>query len=256
MTRLRRLAQAGRFASPVRMRRLLLLAVILILPLAAPDARAQEYIAVPGPLTDTEFYRLIACAAPPGGACAKPLVRWNDARRRNLRIGIADVAPSFPSYKLDLVDRAIDAAITEINATGADLFLRRVYEGDLDIPIYLIATPQGGRIAGTSMSELDGTEMAIGRVAIRSRGAQIFSAAIAISQDIRRREIASVLLEELVQAMGLPTDIAGPGHERSIFFEYSNSTVWLRGQDVTALRLHYPATDIPPKRKPKSDAKP
>lgn len=238
------------------MRRLLLLALTLTLSLAAPATRAQEYIAVPGLLSDTAFYRLVACAAPPSGPCAKPLVRWSDTRRRNLRVGIADVAPSFPSYKLDLVDRAIDAAITEINGADADVFLRRVYESDLDIPIYLIATPQGGRIAGTSMTELDGTEMAIGRVAIRSRGAEIVSAVIALSQDIRRREIASVVLEELVQAMGLPTDIAGPGYERSIFFEYSNSTVWLRGQDVTALRLHYPHPEMPPKRKPKSDAQP
>ena len=157
-----------------------------------------------------------------------------------LRIGIADVAPSFPGYKFDLVDRAIDAAIEEINATGAELFLIRAFEGELDIPIYLVATPQGGRIEGTSLTELDGAEMAIGRVALRSRGAHIVSAAIAISQDIRRREIASVVLEELVQAMGLPTDIAGPAYERSVFAEAYNSAVWLRGQDAAALRRHYP----------------
>jgi hypothetical protein len=82
--------------------------------------------------------------------------------------------------------------------------------------------------------------MAIARVALRSRGGTILSAAIAISQDIRRREIASVVLEELVQALGLPTDIDSPAYTRSIFSEADNATVWLRGQDAAALRRHYP----------------
>lgn len=222
------------------MRRFLSIALTIGLMLAAPAARAQEFISVPHLISDEDFYRLVACAAPPGGECTKPLIRWPEGRRMQLRIGIADIAPSFPGYKFDLVDRAIDAAIEEINATGAELFLSRAYEGELDIPIYLVATPQGGRIEGTSLSELDGAEMAIGRVALRSRGAHIVSAAIAISQDIRRREVASVVLEEMVQAMGLPTDISGPGYERSIFAEAHNSAVRLRGQDAAALRRHYP----------------
>lgn len=195
---------------------------------------------MPDLISDEDFYRLVACAAPPGGPCAKPLIRWPETRRAELRVGIADVAPSFPGYKLDLVDRAVDSAIAEINAAGAGLRLTRVYEGTVDIPLYLVATPQGARITGTSIAELDGSEMAIARVALRSRGGAILSAAIAISQDIRRREIASVVLEELVQSLGLPTDIDSPAYTRSIFSEADNATVWLRGQDAAALRRHYP----------------
>lgn len=217
------------------------LALALLFSLASTAAMAQEFIAVPDMISDEDFYRLVACAAPPGGACTKPLIRWPEVRRQDLRIGIADVAPSFPGYKLDLVDRAIDTAIAEINATGAALRLRRVYEGTVDIPLYLVATPQGARITGTSIAELDGSEMAIARVALRSRGGTILSAAIAISQEIRRREIASVVLEELVQALGLPTDIDSPAYTRSIFSEADNATVWLRGQDAAALRRHYPS---------------
>jgi len=168
------------------------------------------------------------------------MIRWPEERRLRLRVGIAGIAASFPSYKLDLIDRAIDEAIAEINGSGAALWLTRAYEGELDVPVYLVDTPQGGRIAGTSLTELDGAEIAIARVALRSRGPDITGAAIAVSQDIRRREIASVVLEELVQAMGLPTDIDGTEYETSIFAEYSNSTVWLRGQDAAALRQHYP----------------
>ena len=232
------LALAPRFASPVRMLRRLALALLFCL--ASTAASAQEFIAVPDMISDEDFYRLVACAAPPGGTCAKPFIRWPMTRRADLRIGIADVAPSFPSYKLDLIDRAIDAAIAEINATGADVHLTRAYEGTVDIPFYLIPTPQGARITGTSIAELDGSEMAIARVALRSRGGTILSAAIAISQDIRRREIASVVLEELVQALGLPTDIDSPAYTSSIFSEADNATVRLRGQDAAALRRHYP----------------
>ncbi len=208
--------------------------------LAATGAKAQEFIAVDRLVSDVDFYRLVACAAPPGAECAKPMIRWPEERRLRLRVGIAGIAASFPSYKLDLIDRAIDEAIAEINGSGAALWLTRAYEGELDVPVYLVDTPQGGRIAGTSLTELDGAEIAIARVALRSRGPDITGAAIAVSQDIRRREIASVVLEELVQAMGLPTDIDGAEYETSIFAEYSNSTVWLRGQDAAALRQHYP----------------
>jgi hypothetical protein len=218
----------------------LLTLLCLCLLLLAPRLDAQEFVEVPDLVSDEDFYRLVACAAPPGGECAKPVIRWPEERRLRLRVGIADIAASFPSYKLDLIDRAIDDAIAEINASGAALFLSRAYEGALDIPVYLVDTPQGGRIDGTSVAELDGAEIAIARVALRSRGGDIVAAAVAISQDIRRREIASVVLEELVQAMGLPTDVASPAYERSIFSETGNSTVWLRGQDSAALRRHYP----------------
>jgi hypothetical protein len=234
----RPLAPTRRLASLVGMR--LMALICLLLSLHAHKAGAQEFIEVPGLIPDLDFYRLVACAAPPGGPCAKPMIRWPEAQRMQLRVGIADVAEQFPSYKLDLVDRAVDHAIEEINASGAALYLVRAYEGELDIPVFLVDTPQGGTIEGTSLAELDGAEIAIARVVLRSRGEDILAAAIAISQDIRRREITSVVLEELVQAMGLPTDISAPDYEQSIFSETSNSAVWLRGQDAAALRRHYP----------------
>ncbi|MEM9755472.1 MAG: DUF2927 domain-containing protein [Pseudomonadota bacterium] len=207
--------------------------------MAAP-ASAQEFLSVTGPLSDGDFYRLVACAAPPGGTCQKPVVRWPADQRLGLRVGIAAVSPSFPSYKFDLVDRALDQAIDEINGVGAHLYLERRYGRPFDVPVYLIDTPEGGLIEGTGNSQIDGSEISIGRVVLRSRGSDILSAAIAISRDIHRREIASVVLEELVQAMGLPTDVEGPDFRRSIFSEYGNSVVWLRGQDAEMLRLHYP----------------
>lgn len=224
--------------------RVLLLLCLIALP-APRAAEGQEYVVVPDIISDDAFYRLVACAAQPGRECNKPFIYWPEERRLHLSVGIASTASTFPTYKLDLVDAAIDAAIAEINAAGGHLFLTRIYEGEMDIPIYLVDTPQGGVISGTGVEELDGSDIAIGRVAIRSRGDQIVAATIAISQDIRRREIASVILEELVQSLGLVTDIASPAYQYSIFAENGNSMTRLRGQDASALRRHYPRPGVP-----------
>jgi hypothetical protein len=132
-------------------------------------------------------------------------------------VGIAQIAEEFADYRLDLVDRSVDRAIAEINGAGAHLYLERAYEGPFDVPIYLVDAPQGGEIAGTGVADLDGSSISIGRVALRSRGDEITGAAIAISGDIQRREIASVVLEELVQAMGLVTDVVSPAYSDRSF---------------------------------------
>ena len=221
------------------MLRLAILAAILLASLPRAGT-TQEYVAVPDLISDEAFYRLVACAAPPGGDCAKPLIRWPEERRLRLRVGIAQIDRGFADYRMDIVDRAIDRAIAEINGAGAHLYLERAFEAPFDVPFYLVDAPQGGAITGTSVPDLDGSEIAIGRVALRSRGEWITGAAIAISADIQRREIASVVLEELVQSMGLVTDIVSPAYHDSIFSEDDNSTTRLRGQDAAALRRHYP----------------
>jgi hypothetical protein len=238
------LIHAARHAITGAMWRSILVVLLTLVVLPRPAA-AQEFITVPDLISDNAFYRLVACGAQPAGACSKPFIYWPEDRRLGLRVGIAASSDSFADYRFDLVDAAIDAAIAEINGAGAHLFLERVYEGEMDIPFFLVDAPQGGVIDGTGLDELDGSSIAIGRVAIRSRGEDIVAASIAISQDIRRREIASVVLEELVQSLGLVTDIASPAYERSIFAENGNSMTRLRGQDAAALRRHYPRPGVP-----------
>lgn len=219
--------------------RVAILILVPFLALPRPGA-AQEFIAVPDLVSDEAFYRMVACAAPPGGDCAKPFVWWPRERRLRLRVGIAQISEGFADYRFDVVDRSVDRAIAEINGAGAHLFLERAFEGPFDIPIFLVDAPQGGEITGTGVADLDGSSISIGRVALRSRGAEITGAAIAISADIQRREIASVVLEELAQSLGLVTDVLSPAYSHSVFSEDHNSATRLRGQDAEALRRHYP----------------
>jgi hypothetical protein len=219
--------------------RFAILFLLSFMALPRPGA-TQEFIAVPDLVSDEAFYRLVACAAPPGGDCAKPFVWWPRERRLRLRVGIAQISEGFADYRFDVVDRSVDRAIAEINGAGAHLFLERAFEGPFDIPIFLVDAPQGGEITGTGVADLDGSSISIGRVALRSRGADITGAAIAISADIQRREIASVVLEELVQSLGLVTDVLSPAYSDSVFSESQNSATRLRGQDAAALRRHYP----------------
>ena len=52
----------------------------IILALLAIEAAAQEFIKSKGRLSDRDFYRAVACAAPPGGACQKKALRWSEKK--------------------------------------------------------------------------------------------------------------------------------------------------------------------------------
>lgn len=213
-----------------------------LVPLLLRAETAPEFVALPGLVDDETFYRAVACAALPGQDCLRPLARWSDNRAQRLTVGLAGIDPDFPIYKLGDVRAGLDAAIAEINATGAQVTLLRRADGlPADIPIYLTGAPRGGRISGTGYRGLDGTTIQAGLVTVWWQDDRITSAAIALSRDVRRRSIRSVLLEELVQALGLSTDIRSPAYaRRSIFDEDSNAVIRLTGQDAEALRRHYP----------------
>ena len=76
-------------------------------------ASAQEWVASRGQLDDNTFYHQIACAAQPGGACAKPIVRWSAADARDLTVSVRGVQPGYPAAR----SRDISAAL----ASSADI---------------------------------------------------------------------------------------------------------------------------------------
>ncbi|TFL17684.1 DUF2927 domain-containing protein [Jannaschia formosa] len=211
---------------------------LVALLLAATPVAAQEFVEAPAKLSDDAFYRAVACAAPPGESCRKPLLRWSDARRTDLTVGLVSVADVLQPYQMRLFEQGLAGAVEEINALGAGIRLRRDDKAP-DIAIHVVATPPGGVMTGTGIPALDGALLPLGRVALRARDGVITEAMIAVSAKARRREVASVLLEEITQAMGLMTDISGPAYRRSVFSEDGNSVTRLEGQDAMALRRHY-----------------
>ncbi|WP_179378864.1 DUF2927 domain-containing protein [Jannaschia marina] len=216
----------------------------LLLPCAAI---AQEFVEVPGPVNDDAFYRAVACAADPGGDCRKPFLRWPEEKRAALTVGLASVTERLEDWQRRLYEEGLDNAIAEVNALGTGIRLTRE-EDAVDIAVHIVATPPGHVMRDTGVADLDGALLPLGRVALRARDGVIREALIAVSAQARRREIASILLEEIVQGLGLMTDVRGPAYRRSLFSEDGNSVTRLEGQDAMALRRHYdPETgpDVP-----------
>ncbi|CTQ31515.1 DUF2927 domain-containing protein [Jannaschia rubra] len=213
-----------------------------MLALLAFPAAAQEFVEAPDRLSDHDFYRAVACAAPPGGDCRKPYLRWSEERRGGLTVSLASVAEGLRGYRRAIYEDALDSALSQVNALEAGVRLSRT-DGPADIEVHVVSTRPGHVMRDTGVPDLDGAVLPLGRVALRARDGEIGEALVAISSFARRREIASILLEEVVQGLGLMTDIRGPAYRRSLFSEDGNSVVRIEGQDAMALRRHYSPGD-------------
>ena len=215
----------------------------LALCLCAGLAQAQEAIRSDGPLSDDDFYRLVSCAAPIAGGCQKDLVRWSPADARDVSVAFGDVAADYPEALRSLADAALDKAIAEVNAAGANIRLtRHDHATKPDITIYLLAVTMGNKITGTGLDPLDGTQVDAARTQIWWRADRsLIMAAIVIAKDISPQDLPSIMLEEVIQSLGLLTDIDGDYHQsRSIFSETSNQLTRLGPQDIMVLKRHYP----------------
>lgn len=217
--------------------------LFLLTALLAAPAAAADYVNASGKLADEDFYRLIACGAPPGGRCQQALTRWSQSDRRNLTVSIVLADPDFPESKQKQILRDLDRAIAEINGSGADIHLTRTDKSRGDIRIYLVAAPVNSVISGTGNPSLDGgyIEAALTSIIWQTDSGRMESASIAISRGIFPGDIRSVVLEELTQSLGLIFDIRDTYYNsRSIFSEDGNSVTRIAGQDEMVLRAHYP----------------
>lgn len=213
-------------------------ALLPLLLLAAPVA-AEDFVRTTGPLGDADFYRLVTCGRPPGGACQIPPRRWPDTLARDLTITLLPAIEPVRPARAAQVDAALDSAITQINGAGGGLSLRRVPDNSpalirLSIrspaTIGLIAEGRGARSAPAGMVLFTPPEPD-----------RIVGATILISSDIPLFQVNSVVLEEVTQSLGLVFDIDNPAYDRrSIFSQERNSVTVITGQDATILRLHYP----------------
>lgn len=205
---------------------------------ARAETPATDGIAVAGPLSDAELYRLVTCGAPPGGACRAATLRWPRSPL-TLRVAASD-DPVPPGFEARL-QRAAARAITQINGTGAGIALDLTDADSADITIRPTALAEGTELA--EVPGFSGTGiMGVGYMTVWSDETDaIVEAVILISTEITEDDLPSVMLEEITQALGFRFDIEGPTYEGvSILSQTSNATVTIEGQDAALLRLHYP----------------
>ena len=189
-------------------------------------------------MEDTAFYRLVACAAPPEGECAKPFYKWN---KTDITVGIIHRPPAFLGGKLKRAEASVVRAVQRLNATGMGITLR-LDEADPDIQIHLLDIPRGQKITSSCRPLLNGRIMANAITALDVDGTTINGASIGFSNTMTIRQYESVMLEEITQALGLITDIQNPYYRsRSILSQNAdNSLKTLGEQERMALIRHYP----------------
>jgi hypothetical protein len=214
-----------------------------LIAVLASAALADSQLVIDTALTDDQFYKAVACGAPPGGACHLDLVNWPAVVARDLTISVVQTAPGFARRHGRAGENALAGAINEINGIGSALTLRRI-EDDAPAPIQVWFSDirEGDPVALPNVSLPQGDRMEGARVYIWWNAEyQIDRAVIILSRDLLPGELRSVMLEELTQSLGFLTDLEGKAYaEISIFSETSNAVTRLDGQDRMALRRHYP----------------
>ena len=211
-------------------------ALILWLALSG-QAHAQEFLNSDTALSDDDFYRLVACAAPANGECGKPFVRWTDA---NLTIAITKMERAYLGGKKKRAEAALQRAIDEINVAGSAVQLIRD-DGNPDIPILFLDIPSRSTIKGSGFQALEGTPISSAGVRVFAKDGVILKSVIIFTTGLQKRAYESAMLEEIIQGFGLLTDVGGTYYEsRSIFSQSSNALTKLGKQDIMALGRHYP----------------
>ncbi|MEL7344845.1 MAG: hypothetical protein AAFN59_08285 [Pseudomonadota bacterium] len=205
---------------------------------------AVEAVITKGKLSDRDFYRIVACAAPPGQQCQKPVLRWDSDAAKDLTIRITETQGEITTRRLSAVQSALRNAVDQINGVGAGVKLRLIQSGAPDISVVVLEEGFTGlRDRARSIDDIFvlGSAAAMAEVFTRRGSPRIQSGKVTMTGLVDNRRLASVMLEEVVQALGLLTDIHnGYYHTRSIFSETGGRVKRLRGQDAMALRTHYP----------------
>lgn len=214
---------------------------LLLCALILGPAQAADFVRTNGLLSDRDFYNLVACSAQPGGPCRDTLVKWPPRNARDLTVAITKIDTDYPEANRVATLSALSHAVAQINTAGAAVALREVSENP-DISIRLRNLPAQSVLQGTGFPELDGTVIDGAWVQIWWNGrSEITRGVIILTPEISVPDTRSVMLEELVQSLGLLTDILNPAYrDSSIFAENSNATTHLSGQDSAVLHLHYP----------------
>ncbi|MEZ5723225.1 MAG: hypothetical protein R3D59_17970 [Paracoccaceae bacterium] len=207
---------------------------------AAPGA---DVVAASGKLTDEDFYRLVSCAAPPGGACARPALRWKPTARSSRA---RRIDPVYVGRQRPRAEAALTRAIGELNAAGARFRLSRVpnHHDRAEIVVYFLDLAPDTVIDGTGLGWVDGVaidEVAT-LIAVDPEQTRILAAAIVVTTGLETKSFEAAILTALTRAMGLATEIDAPAYDGlSVLAHGSTAATRLGPQDLVALRQLYAA---------------
>ena len=218
------------------------LAVCIVpLPAMVRATPAEDVVAAPGTLGDAAFYRLVSCAAPPGGDCARPAVRWRT--ESPIRVALRRIDPVFVGRQRPRADAALTRAIGELNGAGARFRLSRVAANDrAEIVLYFLDAAPDGTIAGTGIDWVDGAEIddIATLIAVDPERTRIRAAAIVATPALETRAYEAAVLTALTRAMGLATAMDAPAYDGlSVLAHGVHEATRLGPQDIVALRRHY-----------------
>jgi hypothetical protein len=216
------------------------LTALFVLLLFQSLAQAKEAIETwPGPLSDDNFFNLVACGAEPDKPCAEPPTTWSKEKRKDLTVAL--VCKGVSKDACDRTTAALKAAINDINGAGADVHLRKTSSG-ADIMIYATKIADGATIQGINTS-INGSVIEAAQVVVNYDDTtyRITDSTIVLGAAIEPDELLPITLEELTQALGPTTDIRNSYYDtRSVFSEDSNTVTKLGEQDKMVLRRLYP----------------
>ncbi len=211
-------------------------------------AFARDHTFSNGKLSDDQFYAAISCKAKLDGRCQEKPTRWPAYLSNQLTVGLAQVQKGTSKVQEAVVRTALKDSVAMINASGANLKLRYV-SGIMAHRTWIkvhIVQPQGLRhiIKGVSLKGINGLKAQNARTKLYvTKNHQIGRVGVTISNTITDPvQLRALVLEELVQSLGLMWDIENPFYNKISIFSQSgpDNLLKIEGQDKAALQRHYP----------------
>lgn len=214
----------------------------------AGAAFARDHTFSNGKLTNDQFYKAVTCKAKVDGPCQEKPARWPSFLSNQLTVGLAQVQRGTSRQQEAVVRKALQDSVDMINASGANVKLRYVSGRKAHrtwIKVHIIK-PHGPKnvIKGVSLKGMNGLKAQNARTKIyANKDHRIARAGITISNTLTDPvQLRAIVLEELVQSLGLMWDIENPYYNtRSIFSQSGpDNLIQIKGQDKAVLQRHYP----------------
>ena len=199
----------------------------------ATSANAGVAIKVKGALSDADFYKAVSCGAAPGKACAEDSYRWSKSKAARLTVSLHFPDGISTNIKNAFIN-ALSNGIQQVNGAGSGVKMSRLADGKRADIIINVIDP-------ASMELLNG--LAAGDFIAHSiiSGSPIKKGQVSVNQNVSGRELQSIILSNLMSSLGFLNNVdGGPYTNNSVLAGHSNAQTRLAGQDVIALRTHYP----------------